>query len=75
VSESPVEAKKLCITVLLSASVLMISFSKIKLNESIVGIDMIIVALFWLLDAQYYYYQEKIRIKMKQIEKQWISIN
>jgi hypothetical protein len=66
-SKNCFELKKLCITVLVSASVLIATFTHDSLNVSFFVGGAIIVGFFYIADVQSYYYQEKIRIRMKDI--------
>ena len=66
-SANSFEIKKLCITVIVSASVLVASFTDRQLDSSIFLAAAIIIAFFYMLDVQVYYYQQKIRIRMKVI--------
>ena len=74
-SANSFEIKKLCITVIVSASVLVASFTDRQLDLSIFLAAAIIVAFFYMLDVQVYYYQEKIRIQMKVIHNSIIARN
>jgi hypothetical protein len=59
--------KKLCVTVLISAATLLATFTDKKLDLSLFVGGLIGVSFFWLLDAQNYYYQEKLRARMKKL--------
>ena len=68
-SANSFEIKKLCITVIVSASVLVASFTSRQLDLSIFLAAAIIISFFYILDVQVYYYQQKIRIRMKAIHR------
>jgi hypothetical protein len=59
------ELKKLCATILISAATLFATFSGWRLNYSIFNSGFVVTLFFWILDAQSYYYQEKLRSRMK----------
>lgn len=59
------ESKKLCVTVLISASVLITSFTNKQLDTSFFVAGAIITAFFWMLDGYNYFYQDKLRARMK----------
>ena len=61
------ELKKLCVTVLLGAATLIATFTRKQLDESFFVASFVAVLLFWVLDAQSYYYQEKLRARMKDL--------
>jgi hypothetical protein len=61
------ELKKLCITVLVSAATLIAVFTTQKLDAALFVGCGIIVLFFYVADAQSYYYQEKIRIRMREL--------
>jgi hypothetical protein len=61
------EIKKLCVTVLISAATLVAIFTNKKLDLAFFVGSLIGVSFFWLLDAQNYYYQEKLRTRMKEL--------
>jgi len=64
-SKNCFEIKKLCVTVLISSSTLLAIFTKDLIDKFIFVSALFLVVLFWLLDAQSYYYQDKIRARMK----------
>ena len=66
-SSNSFEIKKLCITVIVSASVLVASFTDRTLDISIFFAAAIVISFFYMLDVQVYYYQQKIRVRMKDI--------
>ena len=59
------ESKKLCVTVLISASVLITSFTRNQLDVSFFVGGSMVSLFFWFLDSYSYYYQEKLRARMK----------
>lgn len=61
------ETKKLCATVLISAGTLMVALLERRLDPSLFVGGMTVLAVFWLVDAQSYYYQEKLRARMKKL--------
>lgn len=61
------ELKKLCVTILVSASVLIATFTGKLLDPSLFVGGGIIIVIFWILDVQSYYYQEKLRDRMRDL--------
>ena len=59
------ELKKLCVTVLFAATTLLATLTEKQLDTAFFVASFIAVLVFWLLDAQSYYYQEKLRARMK----------
>jgi hypothetical protein len=64
------ELKKLCVTVLVSAGTLIATFTQRQLDTSIFVAGATIILFFWILDAQSYYYQEKLRAEMKNLAEE-----
>jgi hypothetical protein len=67
-SKNCFEVKKLCLTVLVSASVLMASFTDDALDHALFVGGLIVISFFWVLDAQTYYLQRFLRHKMRELE-------
>lgn len=61
------EIKKLCVTILVAAATLIATFTSRQLDTSIFVAGIIITGFFWILDSQSYYYQEKLRARMKEL--------
>jgi hypothetical protein len=59
--------KKLCATVLAGVETLLITITDHRLDPSLFVAGILITLAFWILDAQSYYYQEKLRDRMKQL--------
>ena len=59
------ETKKLCATVIVGVATLVATFTGKELDISLWVGAAIVTMLFWILDAQSYYYQEKLRARMK----------
>ena len=65
------ELKKLCATLVVAASTLIITFAEkvspiqISTPKAIILIDLLIVVLFWILDSLSFYYQQKLRLRMR----------
>ncbi len=68
-SANSFEIKKLCITVIVSAAVVFASFTDRQLGPFLFAAPAIIIAFFYMLDVQVYYYQMKIRLQMQQIHR------
>jgi hypothetical protein len=68
-SKSCFELKKLCATVLGTSVTLIASFTRQSLDTSLFVGAMMVITFFWIADAQSYYYQEKIRIYMLDLQK------
>jgi hypothetical protein len=64
------EVKKLCATVLLAALTLIVTFTNKQLDYAVFVGALLTIAFFWVLDAQSYYYQDKIRARMKDIAQE-----
>lgn len=64
ISSNCFELKKLCATVLVSAGTLLSTFLGWHINRALVCGGLIITAFFWVLDAQSFYYQRKLRDRM-----------
>src|SRR5258708_29946935 len=58
------ETKKLCATVLVSASLLVATFGNKQLNYTLFIVGLVILLIFWGLDGYNYYYQKKLRAQM-----------
>jgi hypothetical protein len=63
------ETKKLCATIIVSATTLVATFLNKQLDASLFWGGGFIALFFWLLDAQSYYYQDKLRAHMKILAK------
>jgi hypothetical protein len=61
------EIKKFCTTILISATTLIATFTKEQLTPTMFAAGVFIIAFFWGLDAQNYYYQELLRARMKML--------
>ena len=61
------EIKKLCATVLVAAITLVATLTGAQLDPALWCGAAVVVVVFWLLDAQSYYYQEKLRARMKEL--------
>ena len=61
------EIKKLCITVIVSAAVVFASFTDRPVGPFLFIAAGTIIAFFYMLDVQVYYYQRKLRLQMQQI--------
>lgn len=68
-SKNSLEIKKIYIGLITGATTLFIKINENKLDTSLFLIILFISILFWFLDAQNYYYQEKLRHRMKEIKK------
>jgi hypothetical protein len=72
-SKNCFELKKLCATVLIAAVTLLATFTNEQLDPSAFVGGLIVVSFFWVLDAQSYYYQDKIRTHMKKLSQQRVK--
>ncbi|HEX6095136.1 MAG TPA: hypothetical protein VF432_02340 [Thermoanaerobaculia bacterium] len=61
------ELKKLCVTVVFAAATLLATLTGKQLDAAFFVGALIAIVVFWLLDAQSYYYQEKLRARMKKL--------
>jgi hypothetical protein len=61
------ELKKLCVTVLVSAGTLVATFAGWRIDAALLGTGAVVTSFFWILDGQSYYYQEKLRARMKNL--------
>lgn len=67
------EIKKLCLTILVSASVFIVSMTAKQLNAWLFIGAAVVILFFYFLDVQSYFYQEKLRIVMKRIAESMIT--
>lgn len=72
-SKNCFEIKRLCVTILVSASVLIGTFTQRRLDWAIFVGAAIVVAFFYLLDVQSYYYQRKARAGMRELANAVLS--
>jgi hypothetical protein len=61
--------KKLCATVLGASITLIAGFTLQRIDLAFFIGGAVVIAFFWIADAQSYYYQEKIRIHMKALQQ------
>jgi hypothetical protein len=61
--------KKLCATVLGASMTLVAAFTMQRVDLAFFVGGAVVIAFFWIADAQSYYYQEKIRIHMKTLQQ------
>lgn len=64
-SDSCFELKKLCAVVLVPGATLVSVFTDRRLDSSIFVAGALIVTLFWAADAVGYYYQRRLRVRMR----------
>jgi len=74
-SKNCFEVKKLCTTILVSASVLVATFTSGSLDHSFFVAAVIVIGFFWVLDAQSYYLQRLLRFRMKELEAEILIRN
>ena len=72
-SKSCFELKKLCATVVGSSLVLFAAFTSQRIDYVFFAGSAVIIVFFWIADSQSYYYQEKIRLRMKEITEQLLE--
>jgi|SRR5215475_7897832 len=63
-SDACFEIKKLCATVVIPTGTLVALLSGGRLNLTVFVLTLLVVLLFWIADANGYYYQRKLRAKM-----------
>ena len=68
-SKNCFELKKLCATVVGSSLTLLAAFTTQRLDAVFFVSSAVIIGFFWTADAQSYYYQEKLRIRMKDLQQ------
>jgi len=68
-SKSCFELKKLCAAVMGSSLTLLAAFTAQRIDFSFFMGGAVIIVFFWIADAQSYFYQEKIRIRMKSLQE------
>ena len=68
-SKSCFQLKKLCATVMGSSLTLIAAFTAKRIDFAFFIGGAVIIVFFWMADAQSYYYQEKIRIRMKSLQE------
>jgi hypothetical protein len=66
-SDACFEIKKLCATVVIPTGTLVAFLSGGRLNPAVFVSALLVVFLFWIADANGYYYQRKLRAKMAAI--------
>lgn len=69
VSGNCFELKKLCATVLVAAGTLIVTLSNRELDHALFAGGLVVVVLFWAADAQSYYIQAKLRVRMKELQQ------
>lgn len=74
-SKNCFEIKKLCVTVLISSSTLIAVFTEDRLDVFLFVSALFLVTFFWLLDSHSYYYQDKLRARMKVLAEEIASRN
>jgi hypothetical protein len=74
-SENCFDLKKFCTTVLISVCTFITMFTSKRVDLSLFVAGFLIVVLFYLLDVQSYYYQERLRIRMLAIANQMAERN
>ncbi len=67
------EIKKLCATALVATATLIATFANKQLRPAIFPVALVVAVVFWITDAQSYYYQEKIRTRMKQLQQRRVD--
>lgn len=72
-SKNCFELKKLCVTLLISGSALIASFTSKSLDYAFFIAGLLVVGFFWMLDAQSYFYQERLRHRMRDIERELLG--
>lgn len=68
-SKNSLEIKKIYISLIIGVTTLFIKINESKLDISLYIIISAISILFWFLDSQNYYYQEKLRHRMKKVKR------
>lgn len=66
-SDHCLEYKKLCVALITAVPALLMKLTNNKLDLSIFVAAGLIAITFWIIDAQAYFYQEKLRDRMKEI--------
>ena len=74
-SKNCFELKKLCATVTSGLLTLLAAFTNHHIDSVFFTGSAIIIAFFWMADAQSYYYQEKIRIRMTNLQTDMLRRN
>jgi hypothetical protein len=69
VSGNCFELKKLCAAVLVAAGTLIVTLSDRKLADGLFVGGLVIVLVFWTADAQSYFIQAKLRVRMKDLQR------
>lgn len=67
------EVKKLCATILVAAGTLISTFVNKTLDPALFFGGLVVVLIFWMVDAQSYYYQEKLRAHMKRLAEELVA--
>lgn len=66
-SNSCLEIKKMCSTVLAAIAGIILVITGNKLDTTLFGATFMIIIVFWIVDSQAYYYQKKLRRRMNDI--------
>ncbi len=68
-SKNCFELKKLCATVIGSSLTLLAAFTARRIDTVFFVGSAVIIVFFWMADAQSYYYQKKLRLRMKVLQE------
>ena len=63
-SHNTLTIKKICATVLVAITTIVLQITSFKLNIAVYIACIITITIFWIIDANSYYYQRKLRIRM-----------
>jgi hypothetical protein len=74
-SKNCFELKKLCATVVSTSLTLLAAFTAHRIDSVFFAGSAVIITFFWMADAQSYFYQEKIRIRMKTLQESLLRRN
>ncbi len=66
-SKNTLTTKKICGTILISITAIILKITENKLDLSIYVSCAVTLLIFWFIDANSYYYQRKLRIRMTKI--------
>lgn len=69
-SKSTIETKKICATLVVAVSTIILKVTDNHLDPSLYITTLSVVFIFWLIDSNFYYYQRKVRIRLDSIVKE-----
>lgn len=69
-SNNTIAIKKLCASILVAVITIILKINENKIDNSIYISSVLTFLIFWFIDANSYYYQKKLRVKMSMVIEQ-----